>query len=231
MSIEKLESILWDSANKLRGGISASDYMHVVLGLIFLKYLSDKFEVRYNELVKEGLGYEKDKDEYSKDMIFWIPEKARWSYISKFSKSEELGKILDEAFIEIEKENESLKNILPKTYSKLEIDQRRLGELIDLFTNKLDTTDANGDFFGKVYEYFMGKFSRKLGQKGGEFYTPKCVVELLVAMIEPFKGKVYDPCCGFRVIIMTQANSQVNTRVLELLPKFKIKKMNRWCAV
>ena len=196
MSIEKLESILWDSANKLRGGISASDYMHVVLGLIFLKYISDKFEVRYNELVKEGLGYEKDKDEYSKDMIFWIPEKARWSYISKFSKSEELGKILDEAFIEIEKENESLKNILPKTYSKLEIDQRRLGELIDLFTNKLDTTDANGDFFGKVYEYFMGKFSRKLGQKGGEFYTPKCVVELLVAMIEPFKGKVYDPCCG-----------------------------------
>ena len=196
MSIEKLESVLWDSANKLRGGIAASDYMHVVLGLIFLKYLSDKFEVRYNELVKEGLGYETDKDEYSKDMIFWIPEKARWSYISKFSKSEELGKILDEAFIEIEKENESLKNILPKTYSKLEIDQRRLGELIDLFTNKLDTTNANGDFFGKVYEYFMGKFARNLGQKGGEFYTPKCIVELLVAMIEPFKGKVYDPCCG-----------------------------------
>ena len=196
MSIEKLESILWDSANKLRGGIAASDYMHVVLGLIFLKYLSDKFEVRYNELVKEGLGYETDKDEYSKDMIFWIPEKARWSYISKFSKSEELGKILDEAFIEIEKENESLRNILPKIYSKLEIDQRRLGELIDLFTNKLDTTNANGDFFGKVYEYFMGKFARNLGQKGGEFYTPKCIVELLVAMIEPFKGKVYDPCCG-----------------------------------
>lgn len=196
MSIEKLESVLWDSANKLRGGIAASDYMHVVLGLIFLKYLSDKFEVRYNELVKEGLGYETDKDEYSKDMMLWIPEKARWSYISKFSKSEELGKILDEAFIEIEKENESLKNILPKTYSKLEIDQRRLGELIDLFTNKLDTTNTNGDFFGKVYEYFMGKFARNLGQKGGEFYTPKCVVELLVAMIEPFKGKVYDPCCG-----------------------------------
>lgn len=196
MSIEKLESVLWDSANKLREGIAASDYMHVVLGLIFLKYLSDKFEVRYNELVKEGLGYETDKDEYSKDMMFWIPEKARWSYISKFSKSEELGKILDEAFIEIEKENESLKNILPKTYSKLEIDQRRLGELIDLFTNKLDTTNTNGDFFGKVYEYFMGKFARNLGQKGGEFYTPKCVVELLVAMIEPFKGKVYDPCCG-----------------------------------
>lgn len=196
MSIEKLESVLWNSANKLRGGIAASDYMHVVLGLIFLKYLSDKFEVRYNELVKEGLGYETDKDEYSKDMIFWIPEKARWSYISKFSKSEELGKILDEAFIEIEKENESLKNILPKTYSKLEIDQRRLGELIDLFTNKLDMTNANGDFFGKVYEYFMGKFARNLGQKGGEFYTPKCVVELLVAIIEPFKGKVYDPCCG-----------------------------------
>ena len=196
MSTEKLENVLWDSANKLRGGLAAADYMHVVLGLIFLKYLSDKFDVRYKELVDEGKGYENDIDEYSKNMVFWIPEEARWSYISKYSKSEELGKILDEAFIAIEKQNPELKNILPKTYSKLEVDQRRLGELIDLFTNKLDTTNAGGDFFGKVYEYFMGKFARNLGQKGGEFYTPRCVVELLVEMIEPFNGKVYDPCCG-----------------------------------
>ena len=169
MSTEKLENVLWDSANKLRGGLAAADYMHVVLGLIFLKYLSDKFDVRYKELVDEGKGYENDIDEYSKNMVFWIPEEARWSYISKYSKSEELGKVLDEAFIAIEKQNPELKNILPKTYSKLEVDQRRLGELIDLFTNKLDTTNAGGDFFGKVYEYFMGKFARNLGQKGGEF--------------------------------------------------------------
>lgn len=165
MSNEKLENVLWDSANKLRGGLAAADYMHVVLGLIFLKYLSDKFDLRYKELVSEGKGYENDIDEYTKKMVFWIPETARWSYISKYSKSEELGKVLDDAFIAIEKQNPELRNILPKTYSKLEVDQRRLGELIDLFTNKLDTTNAGGDFFGKVYEYFMGKFARNLGQK------------------------------------------------------------------
>lgn len=206
MSNEKLENVLWDSANKLRGGLAAADYMHVVLGLIFLKYLSDKFKVRYTELVCEGKGYENDIDEYTKKMVFWIPEKSRWDYISKFSKSEELGKKLDEAFIAIEKQNPELKNILPKTYSKLEVDQRRLGELIDLFTNKLDTTAANGDFIGKVYEYFMGKFARNLGQKGGEFYTPRCVVELLVDMIEPFNGKVYDPCCGSGGMFVQSAN-------------------------
>ena len=206
MSNEKLENVLWDSANKLRGGLAAADYMHVVLGLIFLKYLSDKFDLRYKELVSEGKGYENDIDEYTKKMVFWIPETARWSYISKYSKSEELGKVLDDAFIAIEKQNPELRNILPKTYSKLEVDQRRLGELIDLFTNKLDTTNAGGDFFGKVYEYFMGKFARNLGQKGGEFYTPRCVVELLVEMIEPFNGKVYDPCCGSGGMFVQSAN-------------------------
>ena len=206
MNEEKIENILWDSANKLRGGLSASDYMHVVLGLIFLKYLSDKFNVRYQELVKEGKGYENDKDEYIQNMVFWIPEKSRWEYISKFSNSEELGKVLDDAFIEIEKENAELKNILPKTYSKLEVDQRRLGELIDLFTNKLDLSHSSGDFIGKVYEYFLGKFARNLGQKGGEFYTPRCVVELLVNMIEPYSGKVYDPCCGSGGMFVQSAN-------------------------
>lgn len=206
MDNSKLESILWDSANKLRGGLSAADYMHVVLGLIFLKYLSDKFSVRYNELVKEGKGYENDKDEYVQNMVFWIPEKSRWEYVSKYSNSEELGKFLDEAFIEIEKENNELKNILPKTYSKLEVDQRRLGELIDLFTNKLDLANSTGDFIGQVYEYFLGKFARNLGQKGGEFYTPRCVVELLVNMIEPYSGKVYDPCCGSGGMFVQSAN-------------------------
>lgn len=206
MDASKLENILWDSANKLRGGLSAADYMHVVLGLIFLKYLSDKFNVRYQELLQEGKGYENDKDEYIQNMVFWIPEKSRWEYISKFSNNQELGKVLDEAFIEIEKGNSELKNILPKTYSKLEVDQRRLGELIDLFTNKLDLKDSTGDFIGQVYEYFLGKFARNLGQKGGEFYTPRCVVELLVNMIEPYSGKVYDPCCGSGGMFVQSAN-------------------------
>lgn len=206
MSNEKLENVLWDSANKLRSGLAAADYMHVVLGLIFLKYLSDKFNVRYKELLDEGKGYENEVDEYTRKMVFWIPEEARWHNISKHSKSEELGRILDDAFIAVEKQNPDLKNILPKTYSKLEVDQRRLGELVDLFTNKLDTTNAGGDFIGKVYEYFMGKFARNSGAKGGEFYTPRCVVELLVEMIEPYNGKVYDPCCGSGGMFVHSAN-------------------------
>lgn len=201
-----LENVLWDSANKLRGGLAASDYMHVVLGLIFLKYLSDRFEVKYNELLKEGKGYENSKDEYLSDNVFWVPEVSRWNHISKFSKDESLGQKLDEAFIAIEKENEELKNVLPKTYSRLQLDRRRLGELIDLFTNELDTSDAEGDYIGKVYEYFMGKFARNLGQKGGEFYTPKCVVELMVEMIEPYSGRVYDPCCGSGGMFVQSAN-------------------------
>lgn len=206
MSNEKLENVLWDSANKLRSGLAAADYMHVVLGLIFLKYLSDKFNVRYKELLDEGKGYENEVDEYTRKMVFWIPEESRWHNISKHSKSEELGRILDDAFIAVEKQNPDLKNILPKTYSKLEVDQRRLGELVDLFTNKLDTTNAGGDFIGKVYEYFMGKFARNSGAKGGEFYTPRCVVELLVEMIEPYNGKVYDPCCGSGGMFVHSAN-------------------------
>ena len=193
---ESLESVLWASANKLRGGVAPYEYMNVVLGLVFLKYLSDRFEVRKKQLIEEGDGFENDRDAYEEELVFWIPEKARWSYITTFTKSPEIGKILDDAFVEIEKENPSLKNILPKTYSKLEIDKSALGELVDLFTNKLDTTNYQGDLFGKVYEYFLGEFFKSLGQKGGEFYTPRCIVELLVNMIEPFKGKVYDPACG-----------------------------------
>ena len=177
---ESLESVLWASANKLRGGVAPYDYMNVVLGLVFLKYLSDRFEVRREKLIAEGEGFENDRDAYEEDLVFWIPEKARWEYITKFTKSPEIGKVLDDAFVEIEKENPSLKNILPKTYSKLEIDK-------SLF---------EGDLFGRVYEYFLGEFFKSLVQKGGEFYTPRCIVELLVNMIEPFKGKVYDPACG-----------------------------------
>ena len=189
------EKVLWASADKLRGSIGASDYMHIVLGLIFLKYISDRFEEKYNELLKEGEGFENDKDEYTSEHIFWVPEHSRWNYVSTFSKQESIGQKLDEAFIEIEKENEELKGILPKIYSSSTVDKRRLGELIDLFTNQLET-GGEGDFMGQVYEYFMGKFARSLGQTGGEFYTPRCIVKLLVRMIQPMNGRVYDPCCG-----------------------------------
>ena len=190
------ENVLWASADKLRGSVAPSDYMHITLGLIFLKYISDRFDDKYKSLVEEGEGFENDKDEYIADHIFWVPEKSRWSYVASFSKQEEIGQKLDEAFIELEKENEELKGILPKTYSKPEVDKRRLGELIDLFTNQLVTEDKEGDFMGQVYEYFMSKFARKLGEKGGEFFTPRCIVKLLVAMINPTNGRVYDPCCG-----------------------------------
>ena len=189
------EKVLWASADKLRGSIGASDYMHIVLGLIFLKYVSDRFEEKYQELVSEGDGFENDKDEYTSEHIFWVPDKARWNYVSTFSKQEIIGQKLDEAFIEIEKENDELKGILPKIYSSSTVDKRRLGELIDLFTNQLET-DGEGDFMGQVYEYFMNKFARSLGQTGGEFYTPRCIVKLLVKMLNPTVGRVYDPCCG-----------------------------------
>ena len=189
------EKVLWASADKLRGSIGASDYMHIVLGLIFLKYVSDRFEEKYQELVADGDGFENDKDEYTSEHIFWVPDKARWDYVSTFSKQEIIGQKLDEAFIEIEKENDELKGILPKIYSSSTVDKRRLGELIDLFTNQLET-DGEGDFMGQVYEYFMNKFARSLGQTGGEFYTPRCIVKLLVKMLNPTVGRVYDPCCG-----------------------------------
>lgn len=190
------ENILWASADKLRGSVAPSDYMHITLGLIFLKYISDRFEEKHKALLDEGEGFENDKDEYIADHIFWVPEKSRWEYVASFSKQEEIGQKLDEAFIELEKENEELKGILPKTYSKPEVDKRRLGELVDLFTNELITEDKEGDFMGQVYEYFMSKFARKLGEKGGEFFTPRCIVKLLVYMINPTNGRVYDPCCG-----------------------------------
>lgn len=189
------EKVLWASADKLRGSIGASDYMHIVLGLIFLKYVSDRFEEKYQELVSDGDGFENDKDEYTSEHIFWVPDKARWNNVSTFSKQEIIGQKLDEAFIEIEKENDELKGILPKIYSSSTVDKRRLGELIDLFTNQLET-DGEGDFMGQVYEYFMNKFARSLGQTGGEFYTPRCIVKLLVKMLNPTVGRVYDPCCG-----------------------------------
>ena len=193
---QSLEKVLWDAANKLIGAVMPHDYMKMVLGLIFLKYVSDRFEAKYNQLVAEGDGFEEERDAYAEDNVFWIPEKCRWSYIKQYVKDEQIGTILDQALIDIEKENDELKGILPKVYSKGDVDKRRLGELVDLFSNNLSTENMTGDLFGKCYEYFLGEFSKKFGQKGGEFYTPRCVVDLIVNMIQPFNGRVYDPCCG-----------------------------------
>ena len=200
-AVVTLEKTLWDAACKLIGAVMPNNYMNICLGLIFLKYVSDRYEHKYEQLVAEGEGFEDERDAYSEENVFWVPEKSRWSYISKLSKTEEIGKILDEALLEIEKDNPELKGILPKVYSRGDVDKRRLGELVDLFTNQLSTGSMTGDIFGKCYEFFLGEFSKKFGQKGGEFYTSRCVVDLIVNMIEPYakegKGvRVYDPCCG-----------------------------------
>ena len=190
------EETLWKAADKLRGSMDASEYKHVVLGLIFLKYISDKFEIKYNELVAEGEGFEEELDEYLSENIFWVPKESRWSFIRDNAKSEKIGQIIDDAMILIEKENQTFKNLLEKRYARPEIDKRRLGELIDLIsTIKLHTKEEK-DLLGRVYEYFLGKFADAEGKGGGEFYTPTSVVKTLVSMIEPFKGRIYDPCCG-----------------------------------
>jgi type I restriction enzyme M protein len=187
------ENNLWEMADKLRGNIEASEYKHVVLGLIFLKYISDAFEERYNELVEEGEGFEEDIDAYTEVNVFYVPKEARWDYIKANAKQPTIGQIIDEAMIAIEKENVSLKGVLPKNYARPEIDKTKLGELIDLFSFKVGDKEARAqDVLGRVYEYFLGKF----GSSEGEFYTPPSIVKLLVEMIEPYKGRVYDPCCG-----------------------------------
>ncbi|QAR34022.1 SAM-dependent DNA methyltransferase [Geovibrio thiophilus] len=195
------EDKLWLAADKLRGNVDASEYKHVVLGLIFLKYISDSFQAKYDALLAtKDTEYTdpEDRDEYTSDNIFWVPSEARWDSLVAKAKSPEIGKILDDAMIAIEKENKILKNILPKTYARPEIDKTRLGELLDIIGSipLIDRTKTSKDLLGRVYEYFLGKFAAKEGRSGGEFYTPECVVKLLVEMIEPYKGRVYDPCCG-----------------------------------
>lgn len=188
-----IEKDLWAMADKLRGNIQPSDYKDIVLGLIFLKYISDSFEERHRELVEEGEGYEEDRDFYEEKCIFFVPKTARWSVIKEKARTSQIGQVIDNAMIEIERENDSLKGVLPKNYANPAIDKVKLGELIDLFSFNLGSKEAKAqDVLGRVYEYFLGKF----GSSEGEFYTPPSLVKLLVGMIQPFKGKVYDPCCG-----------------------------------
>lgn len=191
------EDKIWKAADLLRGNLDASEYKSVVLGLIFLKYISDRFEIRYKELVEEGEGFEEDRDEYTSENVFYVPADSRWSVIASKARTPEIGTTIDDAMRHIEKENNKLKGILPKNFSRPELDKRRLGDVVDLFTNlKMHTKDESKDILGRVYEYCLSKFAEQEGKLAGEFYTPSCIVQTLVEVLQPLKGRVYDPCCG-----------------------------------
>ncbi|MCB0068861.1 MAG: SAM-dependent DNA methyltransferase, partial [Caldilineaceae bacterium] len=207
------EDKLWNAADKLRGHMDAAEYKHVVLGLVFLKYISDAFMERYEQLslwmadpendyyiAEEPVRYTvlEDRDEYLAENIFWVPETARWSYLQANAKQSTIGQLVDEAMVAIEDANPSLKGVLSKDYARPTLNKQRLGELIDLVgTIGLgDKESRSKDILGRVYEYFLGRFAEAEGKRGGQFYTPQTVVRLLVEMIEPYQGRVYDPCCG-----------------------------------
>lgn len=194
------EAKLWRMADTLRGSMDAAEYKHVVLGLIFLKYISDAFEEMHTRLESErsqGADPE-DPDEYRAVNIFWVPPEARWSYLKAQAKQSTIGQLVDDAMSGIERDNPILKDVLPKDYARPALDKQRLGQLIDLISNiKVGDEDAQSkDVLGRIYEYFLSQFASAEGRKGGEFYTPRCVVKLLVEMLEPYRGRVYDPCCG-----------------------------------
>lgn len=191
------EKQIWDAACVLRGNMDASEYKNVVLGLIFLKYISDRFEEKYQALVAEGDGFEEDVDEYTSEGIFFVPANARWSVIASKAHTPEIGTVIDEAMRAIEKENKRLKDILPKNFARPELDKRRLGEVVDLFTNiQMIEHGDEKDILGRTYEYCLSKFAEQEGKLAGEFYTPSCVVRTLVEVLQPYHGRVYDPCCG-----------------------------------
>lgn len=205
------EAMLWQAADKLRNNMDAAEYKHVVLGLIFLKYISDAFDELHAKLVAGEGDYAgadpEEADEYRAENVFWVPAEARWLYIQDHAKSgdkdkngkpRDIGKIIDDAMDAIERDNPRLKGVLPKDYARPALDKHRLGELIDLI-GKIGLGDAasrSKDILGRVYEYFLGQFASAEGKKGGQFYTPRCIVRVLVEMLAPYKGRVYDPCCG-----------------------------------
>ena len=208
-----LEATLWDAADKMRGNPEASEYKHVALGLVFLKYISDAFEQRHDYLTEATADptseyyipdssrrhlIAESRDEYTSEAVFWVPAEARWSHIQERAKQPEIGTLIDKAMDAIERDNPSLKGVLPRNYARADIDKRLLGELVDLIGSIGFTEVDHGsdDVLGRVYEYFLGQFAKAEGQKAGAFYTPRSVVRLLVEMLEPFKGRVFDPCCG-----------------------------------
>ena len=192
------EAQLWATADKLRGNMEPSDYKHVALGLIFLKYISDAFEAKRTELLAEDLADPEDPEEYLAENIFWVPKEARWSALQASAKTATIGKAIDDAMLAIEAHNPALKGVLTKDYARPALNKVMLGELIDLISGIAmnEEADRSKDILGRVYEYFLGSFAGAEGKRGGEFYTPRSVVRLLVAMLEPYKGRVYDPCCG-----------------------------------
>ena len=192
------EAQLWATADKLRGNMEPSDYKHVALGLIFLKYISDAFEAKRADLLKEELADAEDPEEYLAENIFWVPKDARWSHLQARARQTTIGKVIDDAMLTIEARNTSLKGVLPKDYARPALNKVMLGELIDLVSGigMAEEADRSRDILGRVYEYFLGGFAGAEGKRGGEFYTPRSVVRLLVEIMEPYKGRVYDPCCG-----------------------------------
>lgn len=192
------EAEMFKAADKLRGNMEPSDYKHVALGLIFLKYISDAFEAKHKDLLADDAQAAEDKDEYLADNVFWVPKEARWSHLQANAKLPTVGTLIDDAMRAIEKDNESLKGVLPKDYARPALNKVMLGELIDLISGIAlnEEGDRSKDILGRVYEYFLGQFAGAEGKRGGEFYTPRSVVRVLVEMLEPYSGRVYDPCCG-----------------------------------
>ena len=193
------EAELWAMADALRGSMDAAEYKHVVLGLIFLKYISDAFEECHASVLAEwGEDAAEDRDEYIAENIFWVPQEARWPHLKAQARQSTIGQTVDQAMAAIERDNPGLKEVLPKDYARPALDKQRLGQLIDMIGNiRVGDAEARSrDVLGRVYEYFLSQFASAEGKKGGEFYTPRCVVKLLVEMLEPYRGRVYDPCCG-----------------------------------
>ena len=192
------ETELFKAADKLRGNMEPSDYKHVALGLIFLKHISEGFEAKRAQLLADYPEGAEDEDEYRADNVFWVPRDARWSHLQANARQPGIGKIIDDAMLEIEKVNSGLKGVLPKDYARPGLNAVMLGELIDLVSGIgfRDDADRSRDVLGRVYEYFLGQFAGSEGKRGGEFYTPRSVVRTMVEMLEPYKGRVYDPCCG-----------------------------------
>jgi type I restriction enzyme M protein len=194
-----IENELWETADKLRGHLDAAEYKSVVLGLIFLKYISDMFEQVRERVEKEGLDDPEDRDVYLAERVFWVPKEARWKNLQDNAKQESIGNLIDLAMESIERDNPNLKGMLPGNYGRATLDKRRLGDLVDMVSNKINFVDEESrkqDTLGRVYEYFLSQFASQEGRKGGEFYTPRSVVRVLVEMLAPYKGRVFDPCCG-----------------------------------
>jgi type I restriction enzyme M protein len=194
------EAELWQMADALRGSMDAAEYKHVVLGLLFLKYISDAFEEQHAALLADTAGGAdpEDPDEYRAQNVFWVPAEARWTAIKGQARQSTIGRVVDDAMASVERDNPALKGVLPKDYARPALDKTRLGQIIDLVSNiRIGDQDARArDELGRVYEYFLSRFASAEGKKGGEFYTPRCIVKLLVEMLEPYHGRVYDPCCG-----------------------------------